>query len=395
MGLSAENMPEGEEDYKIALYCYLEALEEADKTGLHILSDEYTGLQLKVAEMYEKLGMINEARLMYSELSTAYIQALADGKSVPNKLRPHLIQRGLRVALKTAILESATDSELAKMSLAVHLIMAQDEVAKKSPEMAKLIKGGNVQKNFNISLSVDGGASHPEHYDAWQPFRDELFYARDMFVALCIATGDVGLAIQTKLASTEWMAVSGYGSSETLMSFYNVGAIFYLQAEELELRQKQGKLVKPSNPVPSAVSINDLAGMSMANASACFTMVLKLISQLPSKVRREGDIDDVQALATYGLGVIALHKGDLPKASDLLREARLRAKGCGYTDLVTSSEIELGKLDQLTKKGQDLAAAAAESVTGDDDSINVSSSSPSPPPVALKPILQAKQEEKN
>lgn len=331
-------------DYKKALYSYLAALEEADKAGLDALSDEYTGVQLKVAEMYEKLDMKEEARLVYSEIGTAYIQALADGKKIPQQLRPHLIQRDLRVALKTAYLESATNPQMAKMGLMVHFMMAQEEVAKHSEEMALMIKGGNQQKDFNIRLSFDSEAKS-ENLEAWQPFRDELFNARDMFVALCIATGDIGLAIQTKLTSTEWMAVSGYDASETLMSFYNVGSIFYLQAEELEVRDHLGKPTMSSDG--KTASAKEMAEISMKNASACFTMVLGLIEKLPSKLRRTGDIDDVQALTTYGLGVIALHKGDLDKASDLLREARLRAKGCGYDDLVKNSEMELQKLDKM------------------------------------------------
>lgn len=362
LGLAAQSSAEGNEpDYKTALFCFLQALEEADKSDLHFLSDEYTGLQLKVAEMYEKLGMVDEARLMYRELCTAYIQTLADGSEVPAKLRPLLIQRGLRVALKTAYLESSINVDVAKMSLMVHFMMAQDEVAKRSPEMAKLIKGGNGQKSFNIPLSLDGEPTNSEFHEAWQPFRDELFYARDMFVALCIATGDIGLAIQTKLASTEWMAVSGYSSSDTLLSFYNVGAIFYMQAESLDTHGRASNppvLVSPhARPAaaaagtdePSPPTLNALSNTSMANASACFEMVLKLIGKLPSRVRREGDIDEVQALATYGMGVIALHKGDFHKASDLLREARLRAKGCGYTILVQNSESELEKLDAWSK----------------------------------------------
>lgn len=344
-GLYAEGSAGGF-DYKTALFHYLEALEEADKVGLHALSDEYTGLQLKIAEMYEKLDMKNEASMVYKELGIAYITALTDDNVIPVELRPHIIQRDLRVALKIAYLESATNPEMAKIGLMVHFRLAQDEVAKKSPELAKMINGSNQKRNINIPLSLNGEVNN-DYADAWKPFRDELFNARDMFVALCIATGDIGLAIQTKLTSTEWMAVSGYDASETLMSFYNAGAIFYLQAEELEVRDHQKKpTISADGQIKSAA---DLAQISMGQASACFSAVLSLIKKLPSRLRRDSDIDDVQALATYGLGVIALHKGNLDKASDLLRESRLRAKGCGYTDLAKNADIELEKLDKALK----------------------------------------------
>lgn len=347
-------------DYKAALLSYLAALEQADIVNLPPLSDEYTGLQLKIAEMYEKLGMIEEARLMYRELGTAYIQALTEGngtekKKMPDRLRSHMIQRDLRVALKTAYLESHSNPNMAKMGLMVHFMMAQEEVARRNPEMAKLIRGStDINKSsdgqgFTLSFDIEPKANV---IDAWSPFREELFSARDMYVALCVATGDIGHAIQTKLVSTEWMAVCGFDAGETLMSFYNVGSMLYLQAEDFEVMDHKGTTMTPGS---TSTTTQEMAETSLKTAQSCFTMILELIAGLPSKRRREGDVDQVQALATYGLGVIALHKGDLEKASELLRESRLRAKGCEYEDLVVNSEMELEKVDSLVKEREVVA----------------------------------------
>lgn len=334
----------GAKDYNMALKYYLEALEEADKVGLYHLSDEYTGLQIKICEMYEKLGMIEEARLMYRELGTSFIQALTDGKTVSPSLRPHMIQRDLRVALKTAMYESSINPNVAKMGLLVHFVMAQKEVASKSPELAEMIKAEKNKESVNISLNLDPGSIKQEHLDAWSPFRDELFNSRDMFVALCLATGDLGLALRTKLATTEWMTTAGCEIGEILMSFYNVGSIFYLQSEELELRVVQNK-----DNEEEAEKSRKLAHDSMGNSSTCFNVILDAIEKLPSKMRRATDVAEVQALSTYGLGVIALHRGDYKEASNLLRESRLRAKGCEFNDLVNSAEIELEKVDKIQK----------------------------------------------
>lgn len=205
-------------DYKLALQYYLEALEEADKTNINPLSDEYTGLQIKIAEMYEKLYMDNEARALYRELGTSYIQALADGTKIDERLRPHLIQRDLRVALKTAMYESSVNPNIAKMGLLVHFMMAQKEVASKDPDAAKLIQSERNRSEINLSIPIDEAGKGIKKSDAWQPFRDELFSARDMFVALCLATGDIGLALQTKLATTEWMTAAGCDIGDILMS---------------------------------------------------------------------------------------------------------------------------------------------------------------------------------
>jgi hypothetical protein len=79
-------------------------------------------------------------------------------------------------------------------------------------------------------------------------------------------------------------------------------------------------------------------------------VIVNVVEKLPSKTRREPNVAEVHALSTYGLGVIALHHGEYDKASDLLREARLRAKGCSFDDLVTSAELELEKLTKLKEE---------------------------------------------
>lgn len=332
----------GQKDYNSALKFYLEGLEEADKVGMDPLSDEYTGLQIKVCEMYEKLGLIEEALLMYREIGTAFVKALADG-SIPKAMMPHVIQRDLRVALKTAMHEAGTNPNAARMGLLVHCIIAQRFVASKNQGLAKLIDDtSKLQENF--SLNIDIGKNDKDMIEAWQPFRDELFNARDMFAALCLATGDIGAALQTKVTTTHWMTKAGFDIGAILMSFYNVGSMFYIQAEELEVREQAKK--KENDPEQAQLSVK-LANDSLTSASSCFNSILSTVEKLPSQLRREHEVVEAQALCTYGLGVISLHKGEHSKASDLLRESRLRAKGCDFQDLVRSAELELEKLDKI------------------------------------------------
>ncbi|CAN6628971.1 mitochondrial inner membrane i-AAA protease supercomplex subunit Mgr3p [Trichomonascus vanleenenianus] len=355
-GLRAEidGNGKGYKDYNLALQKYLEALEKADEANMDKMSDEYTGLQIKICEMYEKLGMMEEARLMYRELGISFISALVDGMAVPAGLRPHLIQRDLRVALKTAMHESAVNPTVAKMGLLVHFKLAQKEVAARSPELAKMIaneRNPYMAQNISLALSVDEESKNREQMAAWQPFRDELFNARDMYVALCLATGDIGHALQTKLATTEWMTTAGCDIGDILMSFYNVGSLFYLQSEELEVRELKKTETKEEKDAETA---KKLAKDSLQNSSTCFHVILDVIGKLPGKIRRENSVAEVQALSTYGLGVIALHQKEYAKAEDMLREARVRAKGCEFGDLVNSSELELDKLKKLQdelKKG--------------------------------------------
>jgi hypothetical protein len=105
-----------------------------------------------------------------------------------------------------------------------------------------------------------------------------------------------------------------------------------------------------------------------------------VVEKLPSKARREPNVAEVHALSTYGLGVIALHKGHYDEASELLRESRLRAKGCDFDDLVTSAELELSNLEKIRN----------EKALGNDD--NVEHGSPTIDVLLLKNKEEARAE---
>lgn len=449
---------ESQENYTEALEFYIEALEEADRlrgvavedTGkpvdpsseLHYLSDEYTGIQLKIAYMYENLGLNYDALQIYRELGTSYIHALQTN-IVPHNRRLDVMRRDLLVTIQAACLEAPIKgAAFTRFPLLVHFTMAQKELAEAHPELASLFEeeslrfnpssmaraplpsplsssqsstiptalptlkspqqdtrplviSPNVElsadpppssttstngknKNVNmlsVSITLDASdtesaiRAREEAARLWEPYRDELFTCRQLFSTLCMASGNIGLAIQTTFNTTKWMVTAGFPIDEVLVSFYTAGSYLYLQAEEIEARnwtadQEKKKALKkieleedadlkatlkndlnsPFFPPPPP---NSIARQSLDNAQSIFEGVLATIKQLPSKMRREGSIDEVQALATYSLGVVQLHNGDLDKAQDLIREARLRAKGCGYDSLVDHADMELATVKDL------------------------------------------------
>ena len=136
-GLWAES-DKGEKDYQLALKHYLEALEECRELRMDRLSDEYTGIQLKVGEMYERLGMLDDAAFVYNEIATLYLSVL---KAAPDSVqgarvtgidhRGHLIQKDLRIALKLVEL-NRENPLLSKAILITHLLIAQDLMMSRS-----------------------------------------------------------------------------------------------------------------------------------------------------------------------------------------------------------------------------------------------------------------------
>lgn len=340
-------------DYQTALKYYLEALQLADAEKLNTLSDEYTGIQLKIGEMYERLNMNQDALMIYSEIAAMYLDSLTTpGKITDLEYRSHIVQKDLRVVIKMTELNQV-NAQSCKMLLMTHFIIAQEEVSKKSKFARSLINEENIemiQENTdNKPIEEDSVLLKPpttiiKDKEAWMPFRDELFTVRDLYVTVCLATGDLASAIRAKIASTSWMMNADCDPGQILMSQTNLGSMIYLQAEEFET--KEFVSIKDKKEV-EIINENRLAKEKCLRLSTqCFESVLEFSKKLPANLRRDENVEESIALATYGLGVIKLHLGDLESAKSLLRESRLRAKGSGFTDLVTESERELNRLQK-------------------------------------------------
>lgn len=362
----------GKKDYQTALKHYLEALAEADKNKLDVLSDEYTGIQLKVGEMYERLNMNQDALMVYSEIASAYVDGLTTPGKIPISKRPHIVQKDLRVVVKIVELNKS-NPYASKMLLMTHFMIAQEEVAKRSKTVAGMIKDekdqilGDIAKVNSDEVSytnpirqdsfkIDGEQKVvilERNREAWEPFRDELFNARDLYVAICLATGDLQSAVRTKIATTEWMLSADCDPGEILMSQTNLGSLMYLQAEEFEAKESRAIQQKVSEDIISAERFNKQSCIDLA--LRCYESVLKFSKELPAQLRRNENVEESIALSTYGLGVVKLHLGELEVAKNLLRESRLRAKGSGFNDLVSEAERELEKLskevERMNKEG--------------------------------------------
>ncbi|KAH3673318.1 hypothetical protein WICMUC_003778 [Wickerhamomyces mucosus] len=360
-GLWAES-EKGKFDYQTALKFYLEALELAESENLDNISDELTGIQLKIGEMYERLHMNNEALMTYSEIAAAYLDALTTPGRVASHSRPHIVQKDLRVVVKIVELNSS-NPHASKMLLMTHFLIAQDEVSKRSAYVSDMIKSekfgvyeeiesgkpkiANVEDS-KIALKEDEKSHIPKNREAWEPFRDELFNARDLYVAICMSTGDLAGAVRAKIATTEWMLNADCEPGEILMSQTNLGSIMYLQAEEYEVKEYYNIKAKTSQQEIDEAKSNKEKCLELS--SQCYESVLKFAKSLPSNLRREGNVEESIALSTYGLGVIYLQIGKLDEAKNLLRESRLRAKGSGFNDLVVEAERELAKLTKEVEK---------------------------------------------
>lgn len=402
-GLWAES-DKGENDYQLALKYYLEAIDHCHEIEVDPLSDEYTGIQLKVGEMFERLDMLEDAAFVYNEIATLYLKVLTatpnseDGKRVRSRdHRAHLIQKDLRLAIKLVELNKA-NAQLSKAILMTHLLIAQDEVHK------KLGPNGNISRltpntsgsdykatidSTSIEISNDGiTTTINKNPSAWEPFVDEFFNAMDLLTAICISTGDLAMASKIKISMTEWMLLADVEPHKVLLSQCNLASLLYLQAEEYESKEVayKRKFFEDSglnfddyrNSPQETLKDSDVLEkldkeieqhqrneylLVIQNKEKCIELsiksyesVLEFAKNLPQEIiSNNNTINETVALATYGLGVVNLHLAQYEKAERLLREARVRSKTCGYDDLILEIERELSKLfkeKKLLEKGK-------------------------------------------
>ncbi|KAI3406009.2 hypothetical protein KGF56_001228 [Candida oxycetoniae] len=411
-GLWAES-DRGEYDYQLALKYYLEALEHCKEIGIDPLSDEYTGIQLKIGEMFERLNMLSDAAFVYNEIATLYLSVLAPKPDASKKSektriknrehRRHLIQKDLRIAIKLVELNKA-NPQLCKAILVTHIVIAQDEVNKlldNRNELSLITKGrggggggggdNESQKNFTAMLDNDAilinddegqeVARIKKRPEVWEPFTDEFFNAMDLLSAICISTGDLAMASKVKIVMTEDMLLADVEPSKMLLSQCNLGSLLYMQAEELEAREIAMKrnfsevagveyeAIKNNQDIvkdeelqtilKEKVPLQDQEAYDRVTTTknTCFNLaiksyesVLQFAKSIPQEIVKEhNEIKETVALATYGLGVINLHLSKYDKAERLLRESRVRSKACDYKYLIPEIERELNKLFQERK----------------------------------------------
>lgn len=373
--LKAESESFGGQNLPEAVKYYIEALTEAEAQGISPLTDEYTGLQLKLAEMYEMMNHQDAASDVYMEICEAYLDAFQNDK-LSAEARPHCIQRALRIALK--LVHSSNEESLPDVTqnLVVMIKVAQLEVASQSLEAANLLlavgaldskKDGRKEMAIMNKMGILAeGLRSSGQFEMWMPFRDELIAARDMLTTINLAVEKTDQALFDKQVTHLIMMASGCGIGEILLTRANLASMAYLKSEQLEVAAhlvEQGKangenklkVISPKGDPVSADEIRPMSTWVLQKSEQAYKRILKIIPSLEPEVRRTKEVEEAQALCTYGLGVIAIKKGELDRAKDLLREARTRAKGSGFDDLVVAADGELAKVDKPTSEADDTA----------------------------------------
>lgn len=387
-GLWAESDKE-QFDYQKALKFYIEAIEECQKLNVDPISDEYTGIELKIAEMYEKLNLVEQANAVYLELLYRYFDALNTPAKIPEDKRPDMIRRDLRVLIKSLevqSLDASNDVSVGRRNLLAHLLLAQEEVLSRSPELKSFFENRKQKaKNMfqgkaldasdfetfvnteNIKLNDDGYMilDLQKNSSAWEPFKEEFFTARDLYTAFCLSGKDVAAALSCKMTTVEWMVMADMPPGQILLSQANLGSLLYLQGEKfeaeifkLEEKRKEGVASEADeNLIKSLRYLHRNRDTCLKMATKCYDSVVQFAKKnnklrFNMKDQLDPSVSQAIALSTYGLGVLNLHQGVLVKAEKLLKDSISMAKEIDFDELLKEAQNELEKATQLKSNKQ-------------------------------------------
>ncbi|AMD21792.1 HFL064Cp [Eremothecium sinecaudum] len=363
-------------DYHSALKYYIDALEKCDELQMEPISDEYTGIQIKIAEMYEKMNMHQEAYTIYLEMLHRYYEALMTEGKITKAMRPHFIQKDLRALIKA--LEMNQNVAQGKKLLLMHLLLAQEEILLRSPELKKFFarrkeEAATVKdkeqlqqmryKNFkshvngeNIKLDENGNMILDLQKDssAWHPFKEEFFTARDLYTVYCLSTNDLPSALSSKLTTVEWMVMADMPPGQILLSQANLGSLLYLEAERTEAilykmeEEFKGK-EKSNKDIQLLRTLHSKRSALMDMATTSYQSIITFAKKnkklrFHAKEMMDSSASQAVALSTYGLGVINLHQGQLSVSEKLLLDAIALAKDTDFHDLTKEANQELNKL---------------------------------------------------
>lgn len=375
--------------YQKSLNEYIEVLERLEELGVNPLTDEYTRIELKVADMFEKMNRHENAKTIYLEMLYRFFEALNTPGTVPDEMRPDMIRKDLRVLIKS--LEMNKDLDVGKRNLLAHLLLAQEEILMRSPELKqffdskrekaeRLVKGRPINaaefKTFvndeNIKFTDDGYMilDVQKNTSAWEPFKEEFFTARDLYTAYCLSAKDVPSALSCKMTTVQWMVMADMPPGQILLGQANLGALLYLQAEKFEsdLYQIDSKckidpgFADDEKVVKALRYLRKNRDTCLQMSNQCYDSVIKFTND-HNKLRYhmqdqlDNSIPQSLALSTYGKGILNLHDGTLDKAERFLTDAITLAKQTDFEELIKEAEGELQKTRDLKSDSSETSAS--------------------------------------
>lgn len=404
---------ERKHDYLKALTHYINALSnfEQGEHKVNKLSDEYTGIELKIMEMYLNLQMHKEASLVLLELCYRYYNYLNDSlrndKKVNFETISRLYCRDLRTVIKFIDIQlqnqnTGMDINSTIKLLEAHLKLAESEVfmkdmeiptnllkdalqsqvaategsennMKMTPKFVNMITDENLSMDSKGFLFIDLNSNRKSFI--FEPMKDEIFIAKDLLDTLYLQKNDFNKAIVNKRTTLAMMSAANCEPGMLMMTQANLGTVYYMRLQQLREDYKFFKEHpdKFKEVLIDQENFDDKYNMFMSNmeqninilienTKECYNGILLFSNDNKKKLKynlKDNYIDtkigETISLCKYGMAVLNMNiykedsdaNVDLHYCKRLLNDAKVLASDIGFIDILKQIDIESELVDNL------------------------------------------------
>ena len=284
---------DGNDQYLKALKNYQKGLNTAKDEGMDQLSLKYTGIVLKIGEMYEKLDMKEQLLLTYYNLSTFIFENLIRNKiDYENPERDLLIDRDLIVITRWAMLKLSFKDENSLSKVIEELRDRVDyienyEIPKRLPWAATNNKKINILELIDIWSKRNNGLldinkdrtkwiednieseEAKDFINCWEltrTFQDKVWPAwiesylklRDFYAMTLMNLGRISDSLTILQSNFLWTAISGFNntvSGET--QILNIGSSWFQLGQKSNNKLYYGKAIDIYLKLISSVDIKN------------------------------------------------------------------------------------------------------------------------------------------
>ncbi|KAK9481109.1 hypothetical protein V1514DRAFT_324267 [Lipomyces japonicus] len=347
-----------------ALQYYVAALQVCERLGVERTSVEFTGLQVKIAEVLERSDRLSEAAVIYASILQNGILFLQEDPRRVGAMDDERILRYLQVAVRVAeITEDMNHGFQAVPVLGMWIQSLQSRLPDNYKSLL-LTPIMDIETDIDLPLQPYSLPDPPSENElkSFNHIEDEmentLALARDYYGTLVMEGFRSGVGGKIKMENIRLLQFMSAPLPRILRSQVDIGSAYFL-AYEIATNDLENN---PDKPEIWRSSLSAKADTYLDIAWSTLHSVLQQITDLRNKGRRSDlshedfeDLDIAHSLAVFGLGVVEGKRGNYERAIELLHEARVRARGSEFPELGEKAKEEikivLDKVNEQTVKG--------------------------------------------
>lgn len=357
-GLWAES--DKEKDYMKALDYYQRALKKCNEEGMDQLDPKYSGIILKIAEMYEKMEMYDQEKEVYEKLCEYLWGKLTNGE-VKDAWKDILIDRDLVVSTRlVGLCKDPQAVEEASSNLLDRMAFCEDRIKEGWPFLAKMgtsregesagegIKLMDVldlsSSKWSISAALkrrklvkeycdeDGVKFFDSWFAKWPYFMEDLIRARDLYAMIEMAGKRSDFAIELLKSNLLWMQLSDYHPIYMGTAILNLGSAYYMKSERHESHAaKLKKLVDAETDDDKKLNLTMVYNNEIEEQHVALGMSETIYKKLLDKMggvetvktlKNDQQLQACLSMTLYSLGVVKLHQGDYGASENYFDQAK-------------------------------------------------------------------------